>query len=363
MAPSNRYQELDALRGIAALIVVLFHYTLDRPEAALGFKYGATGVDLFFIISGFVIFMSVSKISRSSDFVINRISRLYPTYWASVTFTFLFIAFSSFYRYGSLERVPLRDYLGNMTMFQHYLKIPNLDGPYWTMIIEMIFYIGVLFLFHFKLLKYFNSIAISLSLSAVVAANFLYEYRVVEFVFNAIPLLKYFPLFYAGILFYKIHSHEGKKAENYLMIVFCFVCQVLLFKLATSSKFINEVEYVGLLTAYFSIFTLFVTNQLKPLVNKVTLYLGKISFALYLTHQYVATDKFSGLIPTLVNEFGVNFWVASLGVALPVALIVASLITFFIEVPMTRNMKQNLLQLRAAFGKQEVTVDKAKSMV
>lgn len=55
---SNRYTELDALRGIAALMVVFFHFTMDRPQGQMGFKLGVTGVDLFFIISGFVIFMS-----------------------------------------------------------------------------------------------------------------------------------------------------------------------------------------------------------------------------------------------------------------------------------------------------------------
>ena len=85
---SNRYQELDALRGIAAIMVVLFHFTMGRKEANLGFKLGTTGVDMFFIISGFVIFMSINKVKTSGEFIINRISRLYPTYWACVTFTF-----------------------------------------------------------------------------------------------------------------------------------------------------------------------------------------------------------------------------------------------------------------------------------
>ena len=49
---STRYKELDALRGIAALVVVLFHLTMEREQAKLGFELGVTGVDLFFIISG-----------------------------------------------------------------------------------------------------------------------------------------------------------------------------------------------------------------------------------------------------------------------------------------------------------------------
>ena len=66
---SNRFQELDALRGIAALMVVFFHFTIGRPEAKLGFKLGTTGVDLFFIISGFVIF--ILRVKKNSNFIIH----------------------------------------------------------------------------------------------------------------------------------------------------------------------------------------------------------------------------------------------------------------------------------------------------
>ena len=85
----NRLLELDALRGIAALMVVLFHFTMDRPEMYYGFKYGVTGVDFFFIISGFVIFLTLSSTKNWKDFVVSRFSRLYPTYWTVVTFTAL----------------------------------------------------------------------------------------------------------------------------------------------------------------------------------------------------------------------------------------------------------------------------------
>ncbi|GGK61677.1 acyltransferase family protein [Rufibacter glacialis] len=360
MPSTDRCQELDALRGIAALVVVLFHFTLNRPEAEIGFKLGVTGVDLFFIISGFVIFMSVNKLSRSSDFVINRVSRLYPTYWAAVTFTFLLISFYSIQKNKSLGQVPWVDYLGNMTMFQHYLKIPNLDGPYWTMILEMIFYLGILFLFHFKWLKYINLIAIGLSLASVVAVTFLYENGVVTFLMNAVPLLKFLPLFYAGILFYKVYTSKVKRKRNYLLLVFCFMCQLLLFKLSTSSKFINQVEYGVMLTVYFGVFALFVNHRLKFLVNRVTLFLGKISFALYLTHQYMTVEETNGIIPRVMEGFGLSFWVAALGIALPVALVVATLITFYIEEPMGKNMKQNLLQLRASWWKEKAAGKKAQ---
>src|SRR5262245_16693709 len=86
---SSRLRELDALRGVAALFVMFYHFSMDRTGFERYLSFGTTGVDLFFIISGFVIFMSLEKVSDSREFIINRISRLYPTYWAAVTYSII----------------------------------------------------------------------------------------------------------------------------------------------------------------------------------------------------------------------------------------------------------------------------------
>ena len=77
----NRLQELDALRGVAALCVAFFHYTNGTFLYNLVFKFGGTAVDLFYMISGFVIFLSVVNAASWKEFVKKRIARLYPTYW------------------------------------------------------------------------------------------------------------------------------------------------------------------------------------------------------------------------------------------------------------------------------------------
>ena len=65
---NKRYLELDALRGLAAVFVMLFHYTQGKDVSEV-FNLGVTGVDLFFLISGFVIFMSINKVSSGREFV------------------------------------------------------------------------------------------------------------------------------------------------------------------------------------------------------------------------------------------------------------------------------------------------------
>src|SRR5690606_6778553 len=83
-----RLGELDALRGLAALAVVAFHYTTSYAQQVghlqplgFGFTPGNYGVHLFFLISGYVIFMTLEHTRDGMDFVVSRFSRLYPAYW------------------------------------------------------------------------------------------------------------------------------------------------------------------------------------------------------------------------------------------------------------------------------------------
>ena len=81
----SRITELDGLRGIAAILVVLYHYTTrfslkfnnDILSNITFFKYGHYGVQLFFVISGFVIFMSINKINSPFEFVYKRFIRFF----------------------------------------------------------------------------------------------------------------------------------------------------------------------------------------------------------------------------------------------------------------------------------------------
>ena len=338
----TRFKELDALRGIAALMVVLFHFTMDREQFNPILKLGTTGVDLFFIISGFVIFMNINVIKSAKQFVVNRIARLYPTYWAAVTFTFtLIIAVKLYHSQSGFNCLrQLEKYAANLTMFQAYFNIHDLDAPYWTLLVEMLFYTAILMLYRYNLLKHINSIGITISIFTLIAAYFFHDIYAVKKVFKYLPLFLFIPLFLAGINFYKIYTSLKNTAANYLIAAFCIVLQIMLFKHAGRSRaYINQFEYACMLTIYFTIFTAFVNHKLHFIVSRVTLFLGKISYALYVIHEYVSIKI---IIPILINNFNVNFWVAALLVALPVVILLATLITYYIEIPMGIKLKKRL---------------------
>jgi peptidoglycan/LPS O-acetylase OafA/YrhL len=337
---SQRIKELDALRGIAALFVVLFHYTMGTPEANLGFKYGVTGVDLFFIISGFVIFMSIQKVSSGLEFAINRFTRLYPTYWTCATITFLCQIFVH-YQLGMENSSNIGLYLVNLTMFQHYFKVGDIDGPYWTLIIEMIFYIGILILFVTKKLKYILHIGIIIVLLISVYSVLLvdtYPDLNWDFIYW-FPLYSHVSLFVAGIIFYKIFQNEGKWYINYLLLIICLSVQSSLFAyIPKAALFISNSEYSMMLAFYFAVFCLFVNHKLKFIVSKPTLFIGKISFALYLIHQFVSIEF---IIPVLQKQVTSNFWITSC-IALFVSISLATFITYAIEIPLGKKLNSKL---------------------
>ena len=164
----SRLVEIDALRGVAALAVVLFHYTArfdelfgHRPPPAISFSGGHYGVNLFFIISGFVIFMTLEKTSKPMDFVVSRFSRLFPAYWTAIVLTFLLTHLLGLP--GKL--VDLATAFGNLVMIHGLLfRIPHVDGVYWTLEVELLFYCGMLGLFCLRRLGKVHHVLLGLSL-------------------------------------------------------------------------------------------------------------------------------------------------------------------------------------------------------
>lgn len=148
-AGRERLYEIDLLRIIAALAVVVYHYTFSGyarhlipvsfPALSVVTRYGYLGVDLFFTISGFVVLLSAWG-RRPHEFVISRIVRLYPAYWVAVTVT----AIVSVTLSRGLFTVSPVQYLANLTMLNAVPRIANVDVVYWTLYAEIRFYLLVL---------------------------------------------------------------------------------------------------------------------------------------------------------------------------------------------------------------------------
>lgn len=146
----SRVNEIDLLRFLAAMAVVLFHYAfrgyaaddlsvLNYPSLIPVAKYGYLGVDLFFMISGFVILMTAANASLKG-FVVSRIVRLYPAFWACCTITFLMVLVFG----GDRFAASWPEYVVNMiTLGRDAFGLRSIDGAYWSLQVELRFYVLV----------------------------------------------------------------------------------------------------------------------------------------------------------------------------------------------------------------------------
>jgi hypothetical protein len=147
LAPnSNRLQHIDALRAIAALLVLCTHvtetfYTLSPQttstrwlfDVSHNWDFGRMGVVAFFFISGFVIPFSTRPGLPGAgwDFAIRRLFRIYPAYWLSVPAG----VFACYWLWG----IPFTatDFLVNLTLMQDLVGVRSAIGLYWTLLVEL----------------------------------------------------------------------------------------------------------------------------------------------------------------------------------------------------------------------------------
>ncbi|NJC72735.1 acyltransferase [Planosporangium thailandense] len=148
-APTGRVAVVDGLRLVAAVMVMAYHYSFHAPNTAWGGRstalfphtalvtgFGWLGVELFFIISGFVICLSAWD-RGVGQFFVSRVVRLFPAYCFAVVATAVVV-----YAIGDGHpHPPLTDLFVNLTMLERPLGVPEVDGVYWTLWSELHFYL------------------------------------------------------------------------------------------------------------------------------------------------------------------------------------------------------------------------------
>ena len=150
-ASDARLRHIDALRAIAALLVVCLHVTQSFGDIggtapigggwmatwAQGLDVGRIGVVLFFLISGFVVPSGIrmDRPAPVATFLIRRAFRIYPAYWLSIPFC----AFATWW----LQGLPFgpADFLVNLTLLQEVFGFRSASGVYWTLMVELEFYL------------------------------------------------------------------------------------------------------------------------------------------------------------------------------------------------------------------------------
>jgi peptidoglycan/LPS O-acetylase OafA/YrhL len=335
-ASGPRLVELDALRGLAALAVALYHFTTEYSERyghsvpllLEDFRSGKYGVQLFFAISGFVILMSLERIERPRDFVLSRAVRLYPSYWTAVLLTFTVV---------SLFGLPEREFsfqtaLVNLTMLHEFLRVPHVDTVYWTLTIELTFYVLMFLLASARLLPKVIPLFIVLVALQTVAELAAQELGLAFLSRLASrPHLQFFAL---GVLAYKQTRGPVPLPSALALVAVSLAHEVLV-----GSE--SPVPVFGVVLAVTYALS---RGALRWLTWRPLLFMGFISYPFYLVHQNIGY--------VIIRRLEALGWrpEAAIAVAFAAGLVLATLITYRVEQPALRAYRQwrRKAQARAA---------------
>lgn len=272
--------EIDALRGLAALAVVLFHYTTRFDElyghttAPLAVvSWGHYGVNLFFMISGFVIFMTLERTRTASHFITSRFSRLFPAYWAAIVITTVAI-----WAIGLPGReLSSASTLANFAMVHNLFGVEHVDGVYWTLEIEILFYGWALLSFQMGWLKRVHFLFAVLFLARLVYF-WCHRYLALDLpvLLYRLLMLEYIPWFGAGTMIYRLTTRGDTRSRDLGLLV-----------AAVAVVVISEGYRIGALIVGLNVLLYAAAAGLIPLKNRALMWLGAVSYTWYLLHQNI----------------------------------------------------------------------------
>jgi peptidoglycan/LPS O-acetylase OafA/YrhL len=340
---------LDGLRLVAALMVVSYHYIArgDAWTAASphGFphvvyvasRYGFFGVELFFLISGFVICMS--GMGRSlGQFFVARVVRLYPAYWFAVLATAVVVTL------WPTVNQPLAhtDVVTNLTMLQIPLHTPNVDGVYWTLWVELRFYLlfalVVFFGVTYRRVVAFCALWTVASVATMAVGGPLLDDGRSSTILQLAIVPQYSPYFIAGMAFFLMHRFRPDPLlwgivgiQLMLAIHHLGVDPMIMHKFNGAAASVEPIVIVFL----FAIMALVALHKLSVGWQWLTV-AGTLTYPLYLLHQHIGWI----LIDTLQHAVPAPVVVVAV---VTLMLIAAWLVHRLIERPVAARMKRLLI--------------------
>ncbi|OZY87712.1 hypothetical protein CBP51_12355 [Cellvibrio mixtus] len=276
-----RLQALDLLRFIAALAVVAYHYlgtsNPSYPQLAGIAQFGYLGVPLFFMISGFVIASSAEQRSPL-QFLISRATRLYPAFWIAVLFT------SSVIWCLAPTKPSALQVLANLTMLNDYLGITNIDGVYWTLQVELKFYLCIFLLMALRLFHFYH---LWLPLWIITTLSYLFSGHPEKMGWFISPGNSCY--FISGVCLYLIWKKKHSVITNVALVLSTLLCTYQGYHQASdfmaNSNSISWTIAGILIFIFHCLFLVIALHKLNIAFNPIYTLLGGITYPLYLLHN------------------------------------------------------------------------------
>lgn len=271
----DRLRELDALRGLAALAVVLYHYTyfiqFMVPGTALPhlqLRWGDDGVKLFFAISAFAMLATLERTPTLGAFAQARARRLLPEYWLAMILTGI-VAWTL--GPTRLAVTPI-EWLANLPLMQKLTGVPMVDGVYWTLNVEVIFYALIAIMWRIGALRSIERLVLGW-LAVRLLCWLLPTPGWLQFVL----LTEHCIWFAVGLIAYPVWRGTVRWQDQRLLAAAMLGVQALT----------GGLHATLLLIAMMALFLGIATGRLRGLDHPLLLWLGAISYPLYLVHAVI----------------------------------------------------------------------------
>ncbi len=342
----NKIQSIHLLRGMAGIFVVLFHFKgylngvyAQKDLGQILFGSGAFGVDLFFMISGFIIALSTQNVTSTTVFAIRRFFRIYPAF--IIVFV---IGALSVYRFDPAENLLRglffihRDYSSVSPGFGY-----NVLGPAWTLTYEIYFYtlFAVAMAINHRYRTIFASVLLiapvfllqlyfdgAISINGDAAANVPadhYAYGLLRFISS--PMLVEFV---AGMFFYELYKNISITASKGIS-TFILMLSIGFFVTNYFSGHFNGfgMDKAGVISAVLLFGFLFYDKHVGFEDNKFIGYLADVSFSIYISHY---------LFINLTNFYKPEFFITTNGIGrlclmLTITMAAGTILHFYVERP------------------------------
>ncbi|MEZ9768236.1 acyltransferase family protein [Vibrio breoganii] len=289
----NKIENVQILRGVAVLLVLVYHLKAvnDKYFSSISlpnfFEMGSGGVDLFFVISGFIIIYitrnGISGNKGAIHFLLKRAVRVYPVYWVySLSVLIVYLVQPSLVNSSQG---------GEVDLIRSFLLIPHDTLPLlmvgWSLSYEIYFYILIflaMLLFSWDKYKYYFAIISLLVWGRVilsggegdVSESFFLSLFIIEFVLGA----------FLGFLYVE-HANGKISVTIVVLIIYLISAIVLIYNLYPYASNFKRVIYYGIPSFILLFYALFFKSIVPTLIGIVLRYIGNWSYSIYLSHILV----------------------------------------------------------------------------
>ena len=301
---NTRIHRLDGLRGVLSLMVALYHFPQEYLPGGFAeffvLRQANIFVDVFFVLSGFVIsyrYSTIDSMRHFIEFLKKRLLRLYPLLFYSVTVV-LILSLAQFILHRTI--MPKGDELSLLSLFWQYLdsilmlnstpllgSTLGLNFPSWSISAEMFSYLffGIILLFLTKYQKRWFLVISLICLSILIIIGSYYETGNFGFVRGILN-------FSIGYFVCHLYSRYQYGSMKWLGLV--GVCFILINLYMLNNIPVNHKDYFAFCSvpwvAGFLVFSVVVSKGIvsRFLSTKPLRYLGKLSYSIYLNHIFLS---------------------------------------------------------------------------